>query len=130
MKEHLTLSAFLMICVFVSVISVGQVFIKKGLGGRVLLAGSPLNTLCNILRVIFSPLTIIGLALYVAGTLVWILVLSQVPLSVAFPMLSMSYFLVVILSATVLKEHVNWRLAIAGLLLISGGVSLIGFGMG
>jgi drug/metabolite transporter (DMT)-like permease len=130
MHGQLTLSSFLMICVFVSVISVGQVLIKKGLGGRVLLAGSPLNILCNIFRVIFSPLTLVGLALYVVGTLIWILVLSRVPLSVAFPMLSMSYFLVVTLSATVLHERVNWRLAIAGLVLISGGVSLIGLGMG
>lgn len=119
-----------MICVFVTVISFGQVCIKKGLGGRELLAGSPLKTLVNILRVIFSPITLLGLALYVGATLIWLLVLSKVPLSVAYPMLSMSYFLVVILSATVLHEKVNWRLAILGLVLISGGVSLIGLGMG
>lgn len=126
----LTFSSFIMICVFVAVISVGQVLIKLSLGKKVLLAGSPLTTFCNILRAFLHPLMLIGLALYVAGTLIWILVLSRVRLSVAYPMMSMSYFLVVILSATVLHERVKWRLAIAGLLLISGGVSLIGLGMG
>ncbi len=128
--DDLTLSSFLMICVFVTVISIGQVLIKKSLGGKVLLSDSPCGTFCNILRAWSHPLLITGMALYVAGTLIWILVLSRVRLSVAYPMMSMSYFLVVILSATVLHERVNWRLAIVGLLLISGGVSLIGLGMG
>jgi drug/metabolite transporter (DMT)-like permease len=38
----------------------------------------------------------------------------------------MSYFLVVILSATVLHERVQWKFAIVGLALISIGVSFIG----
>lgn len=128
--EKLTLSSFLMICIFVTMVSIGQVLIKKSLGTKVLLAGSPVTTFGNIVRSMFHPLLISGLVLYVIGTLIWILVLSRVKLSVAYPMMSMSYFLVVILSATVLRERVNWRLAIAGLLLISGGVSLIGLGMG
>lgn len=128
--NDLTPSTFLMICVFVTVISFGQVLIKLSLGKKVLHAETPVATLCNIVRAFFHPLMLTGLALYVAGTLIWILVLSRVRLSVAYPMMSMSYFLVVILSATILREHVRWRFAIAGLLLISGGVSLIGLGMG
>jgi drug/metabolite transporter (DMT)-like permease len=130
MHQQLTLSSFLMICVFVTVISFGQILLKKGIGGSTLAVDTAVGTLLNIFRVILRPLTLLGLGLYVLGTMIWILVLSRVPLSVAFPMLSMSYFLVVILSATVLHERVNWRLAIVGLLLISGGVSLIGLGMG
>ena len=126
----LTASSFLLICVFLTLISFGQILIKKGLGNRVLLVESAAGTFMNILRAIMQPLTLAGLGLYVVGTLIWILVLSRVPLSVAFPMMSMSYFLVVILSATMLNERVRWRPAIAGLVLISIGVSLIGFGMG
>ena len=69
---------------------------------------------------------IAGFSLYVIGTLIWLNVLSKVSLSIAFPLFSMSYFLVVILSATVLKERVVWSYAIVGLLLISIGVGCIG----
>jgi drug/metabolite transporter (DMT)-like permease len=126
----LTFSSFAMICIFVSMISCGQVLIKLSLGKKVLMAGSPVSTLMNIVRSFFHPLMLAGLGLYVLGTLIWILVLSRVRLSVAYPMMSMSYFLVVILSALVLRERVKWRYAVAGLVLISGGVSLIGIGMG
>ena len=60
----------------------------------------------------------------------WLLLLSKVRLSVAYPMISISYVFVVILSSLVLHESVAWSWAIPGLLLISGGVSFIGLGLG
>jgi drug/metabolite transporter (DMT)-like permease len=77
-----------------------------------------------------NPYVLAGLACYVISTFFWLLILSKVRLSVAYPMISMAYIVVVILSAVVLKEHVDWRYAGAGLLLIVGGVSFIGFGLG
>ncbi len=56
--------------------------------------------------------------------------ISRVRLSVAYPLISMSYFLVVILSAVILHEKVNWKMAITGLAFISAGVSFIGLGLG
>jgi drug/metabolite transporter (DMT)-like permease len=49
---------------------------------------------------------------------------------VAYPLISMSYPLVVVLSATILHEQVKWVLVIAGLAFISAGVSFIGLGLG
>ena len=127
---NLTLTTFGLIWVFLILISVGQIFIKRGIGDKSLAGGSIISTFMNILRAFARINTIIGFSLYVIGTFIWILVLSRVQLSVAYPMMSMSYILVVILSATVLHERVNFKLAGIGLLLISLGVSFIGFGMG
>jgi len=53
-----------------------------------------------------------------------------VPLSTAYPMISMGYVVVVVLSALILREPVRWVSAVPGLVLIVAGVSLIGMGLG
>ncbi len=56
--------------------------------------------------------------------MIWTVVLSKLDLSLAYPMVSMSYVLVVFLSWLILKEPVN-VMRIAGLVVICGGVLLI-----
>ncbi len=125
--QGLTPSTFGLIWVTLILLSFGQVMIKLGLGDKGIPTGSnPVRTVLNILAAIFRPKTLVGFSFYVVGTLVWLFVLSRVSLSIAFPLFSMSYLLVVILSATILKERVAWRYAIVGLLLICVGVSFIG----
>ncbi|MCE5200640.1 MAG: hypothetical protein ABFD54_03755 [Armatimonadota bacterium] len=130
MQGNLTIGSFGLMCASVILMGFGQLFMKLGLGPKNLDAGSLIKTFLNILRIMFSPKVFAGLCLYVVSAFLWLLVLSKVRLSVAYPMLSISYFLVVGLSATVLRERVNWRMAGLGLLFISLGVSFIGFGLG
>ncbi|MCL5105233.1 MAG: hypothetical protein M1133_14130 [Armatimonadetes bacterium] len=123
----ITLASFGLIWVTLVCVSVGQIFLKLGVGTEKIPVGSSFfATIGNILGAMLRPKAIIGFGFYVVGTFIWLLVLSRVALSIAFPMFSMSYFLVVILSATVLKERVDWRFAIIGLILISIGVTCIG----
>lgn len=125
--QGLTPGVFAMIWLVLIVLSTGQVLIKMGVGNEhIPVSKNPVRTAFNVLKVVFRLRTIAGFSLYVVGTFIWLMVLSRVSLSVAFPLMSMSYFLVVILSATVLHERVDWRLAITGLVLISIGVSFIG----
>lgn len=126
--QGLTPALFGLIWATLIILSFGQIFIKLGLGDEGIPTGSnPVNTIINILKAALRPKTFLGFVFYVVGTLIWLFVLSRVQLSIAFPLFSMSYFLVVILSATILKERVVWSYAIAGLLLISIGVTFIGF---
>ncbi len=125
--QGLTLSSFGMIWLTLVVLSFGQVLIKMGIGGeKIPISRNPARMALNIIRRALCLKTAAGFALYVVGTFIWLMVLSRVSLSIAFPLFSMSYFLVVILSATVLHEHVTWRFAITGLVLISIGVTFIG----
>lgn len=131
MSGNLSASSFGLIVFSVMLGSLGQICIKMGIGaGKIAIASSPIQTFVNILSAMIKPYSIIGLGLYVVSTFVWFLVVSRVKLSVAYPMISMSYILVVVLSAVILHEKVDWRFAIAGLLFISIGVSLIGYGLG
>lgn len=123
----LTLTTFGMIWMTLILLSFGQVCLKLGVGNKAIPVGrTPVHTLINIIKAMLKLKVVLGFSLYVIGTFIWLVVLSRTPLSIAFPMFSMSYFLVVALSATILRERVDWRFAIAGLVCISLGVSFIG----
>jgi drug/metabolite transporter (DMT)-like permease len=127
----MTLASFGMLLMFNVFASFGQVCMKIGLGGeKIPVVRSPLKTLWNILGFMIRPWVLGGLVLYVLSAFTWLLLLSRVRLSVAFPMISVGYILVVLLSRFVLHERVIWKYAIAGLILIGIGVSFIGLGLG
>ena len=78
--------------------AIGQVLLKKGMGnmGPVTLT---VNQLVGILwRIGTNPYVIVGLLIYVSGTVFWLAVLSRVDLSYAYPFASLSY--VVMLAAS------------------------------
>ena len=128
---NLTASSFGLLLVAVTLGSFGQICMKSGVRGRsISTEGSIVQTFVHILQAMANPYVILGICLYVASTFVWIVVISRVRLSVAYPMISVGYVLVVILSAAILKEHVDWRFAVTGLVCIVAGVSFIGLGMG
>jgi drug/metabolite transporter (DMT)-like permease len=123
----ITPTSFGLIWTTLVLLSFGQVCLKQGIGSEIIPLGkTPLHTVVNIVRRMLKPKVLLGFSFYVVGTFIWLVVLSRTPLSIAFPLFSMSYFLVVILSATILHERVDWRFAITGLVFISLGVSLIG----
>ncbi|MFQ3549557.1 MAG: hypothetical protein SNJ70_07380 [Armatimonadota bacterium] len=128
---NLTLGAFLMLMVAVTLGAFGQICIKTGLAdGKIEIASTPFLTLLNIIHRASNFYVLLGLFLYVISTFFWLMVVSRVRLSVAYPLISISYILVVILSSLVLKEKVDWRFAGAGLFFIMIGVSFIGLGLG
>ena len=131
MHGNLTLPAFGLLLFSITLGSFGQICLKLGLAGeKIAIVYSPIQTMLNVLAFMVRPYVLLGLSLYVVSTFSWLLVLSRVRLSVAYPMISMSYILVVILSAAILREHVDWRFAIAGLAFICAGVTFIGLGLG
>lgn len=67
-----------------------------------------------------EPLVLLGLACYVTSSVLWLVVLSRVPLSVAYPFGALSYVLVVIV-ALITGEHVS-ALRWVGVVLIVGGI--------
>ncbi len=80
----------------------------------------------NMTRVIFSPLILAGLALYVVATVVWFVVLSRADLSFAYPLQSTAYVLGVIAAWLIFKEIVpptRWL----GVAVIIAGVALVSY---
>jgi len=72
-----------------------------------------------------APLVWLGFACWGIELIAWIQVLSRMPLSVAFPMMSVCYVGLIIASKYVLKEKVSGKKWL-GVVLITAGVALIG----
>ena len=74
--------------------------------------------------VISSPWLIAGLCVYALETIVWIRILSDVPLSIAYPIASLNFLGVTLASTTVLGErvgHPQWL----GAWLVTFGVAIV-----
>jgi drug/metabolite transporter (DMT)-like permease len=84
------------------------------------------GSLKGILQLFLSPYVLSGLAMYGAATVLWLFILSRVPLSLAYPIQSMAYILAVIGAYYIFHEPLN-AAKIAGCILILAGVSLIGW---
>lgn len=75
-------------------------------------------------RVLTTPAVIGALSLYGLSALIWTVVLSKLDLSLAYPMVSMGYVLVVFFSWLILKEPIS-LMRFAGLAVICIGVVMI-----
>jgi len=96
--------------------------ILAGIAGQMLLkAGADAPTLAaQILR----PSTLLGLALYGSAAFLYIFALRKIPVSVAFPSVSLSYAIVAVLGHFLFGEPFGIK-QIGGIALIMGGVVLI-----
>ncbi len=102
----------------------GQLALKVGVtraGATALQAAGPVSTLLSAFR---SPLVWLGLALYGLGALAWILVLTRLDLSLAYPFLALNFILIAIVSRVFLGEAIP-ALRWAGIAVICLGILLI-----
>ena len=61
-----------------------------------------------------------ALVIYALATLLWLLVLSRVPLSFAFPFYGLAFLLVPVLAAVVLGEVLRWQVLVGGAVILCG----------
>jgi drug/metabolite transporter (DMT)-like permease len=99
----------------------GQVLMKLGMAS---LGGGAFAS--TITAGLTEPLVLLGLACYAASSVSWLVVLSRVALSVAYPFGALSY-VVVVLVALATGEIVS-ALRWAGVALIVGGIWLVSSG--
>jgi multidrug transporter EmrE-like cation transporter len=75
----------------------------------------------GIRKIVTSWQIIVAIFLYASSALLWLEVLSQIPLSIAYPMVSISYAGAVIVGRFMFKEPIS-ALHIVGIVLICCGV--------
>jgi multidrug transporter EmrE-like cation transporter len=61
----------------------------------------------HLLSMYLNFYTICGLMIYGVSAILWIYALSKVQLSVAYPMVSIGYIIVILLSFLIFKESIN-----------------------
>jgi drug/metabolite transporter (DMT)-like permease len=75
-------------------------------------------------RIGTNPYVIVGLAVYVGSTLFWLVTLSRVDLSYAYPFASLSYVVMLLASWLLFKENIT-SLRLLGSFVVMTGVILI-----
>jgi multidrug transporter EmrE-like cation transporter len=104
--------------------AVAQLLLKAGAGTIADLELKPGNALAIAGRVIFNLPIIAGLGCYAISVVVWILALSRVEVSVAYPMLSVGYVLNAFAAWWLFGESLN-AMRIGGIGIIIVGVWLV-----
>jgi drug/metabolite transporter (DMT)-like permease len=122
-------STFALLVIAMCLTVTGELLLKNGMNQHGELNVSAATFLSTAVRIFTNPFILGGFALVFSGALFWLAVISRWPLSLAYPLLSISYILGIIASALFLKEQVS-LLQVLGVLVIVVGVSMIGMGYG
>jgi drug/metabolite transporter (DMT)-like permease len=78
-----------------------------------------------LLKAMMKPMTWLGIFFWGIELVAWTVVLEHVPLSIAFPLMALTYLAIVLAGALILQEPVNMRQAV-GACLITAGVACVG----
>lgn len=122
LTPSITLKNILYLLITVILLSLGQVLVKAGIQR----ANLPANAgfVSSILPLFLKPLVIAGLIATASSTAFYFTVLSEVNLSIAYPMISLSYIIVLALSSVLFNESIS-KIQIAGILAILLGIFLL-----
>lgn len=78
----------------------------------------------SLLKTLINVYIIIGLLMYMISALIWLIVLSRVKLSLAYPIVSLGYIFTILLSLFILNENIpltRWF----GLIIILVGIYFV-----
>jgi drug/metabolite transporter (DMT)-like permease len=112
------------ILVAVMASAIGQVLLKKGMTTTGAITLTPNQLISVLWRIGTNPYIIIGLIIYVSGTVFWLSALSRVDLSYAYPFASLSYLLMLIASWFIFNENIS-LIRLTGTIIIGLGVYLV-----
>jgi multidrug transporter EmrE-like cation transporter len=124
----MTRAALGLILLSVTITAFAQIMLKAGMSGsavqRAIATGLSVQ---SIRTVLFSPLVIGGLFLYFGAAMVWLLVLSKVDVSLAYPFVALGFGLTAVFGWLLFGEALSLTQG-AAILLISAGVVLLARG--
>lgn len=109
-------------CVIVNVVS--QILLKAGMNGIGHFEFDSQNLMMAGWKVITNPYVMGGLALYGLSFLLWLMALSRLEVSLAYPLLSIGYILTPFISYFLLQEAFS-PLRIVGICIIMIGVFIV-----
>ncbi len=122
----MNLKIFLLIIISVTFSALAQIVLKFGMTSEKIqhVLDNKLNRLEVFLTIIGNTHVIGGLAIYGIGALLWLLVLSRLDVSQAYPFVGMGFILTMLFAFIFLGEPMK-AARILGTLLVTAGVILI-----
>ena len=104
--------------------AVAQITLKQGMRDIGPFSFSLENLIPVGCRILLSPFVVVALLCYVISVVVWMMVLSRVDVSYAYPLLSVGYIVTAVAGKTLFGEALG-PVRLAGVLVICLGVYLI-----
>ena len=121
------LASVALLVVSVTFAVAGQLTLKSAMDRVGRIGGSQISAAGDTLaKVAKEPRLWVGLTLFGISAVFWLVVLSRVPLSVAYPSVGLSYIVVVGFSRFIQHEHVP-GLRWLGVFVVALGIAIIGF---
>lgn len=113
---------YLLLAISISLAIAGQLLMKQGM---MIFGKFPVRELLGrLMPIVFQPYVFIGLACFAVSSIFWLVVLSRIELSFAYPMVSVAYVVVALFSYFIFKENVS-LIRWIGILIICLGVYLV-----
>ncbi len=122
-------NALLLLIPAILLSTTGELFFKRGMTAIGEFEFSVGNIVPVLIKIATNPNIWVGGVGFIGGSVFWLFVLSRAPLSLAYPILALSYFVVVVESWLFLGEHLNWQ-RIFGVIIIYIGVVIVGLSEG
>ena len=127
-ESGLDLATILTLVLAAGLATAGQLLLKSGMTDIGEVGSLGVGDLAGLVgSVLTTWKTLLGLACFGASSVFWLVVLSRVPLSTAYPFVAMSYLIILGFSVLVLHERpplLTW----GGAGLIVTGIVLVGYG--
>lgn len=124
MPTTVPLNAFVLLMTGVLLNAAAQLLLKKGMTTIGYFNFSWDNFLPIAQQVAINPYIMLGIVSYIFSLLAWLLVLSRLPVSYAYPMLSVGYIVVAIVGYYIFQEPLTAQ-RILGILIIVVGIYLL-----
>lgn len=120
----MNLVSFALVFTGVMLNAAAQLLLKAGVKDVGVIQLTPSTLFSAGLKLAFEPHILGGLTCYVVSVVVWILALSRVQVSIAYPMLSLGYVVTAFAAWALMGESVN-AMRMTGIAVIIVGVYLV-----
>jgi drug/metabolite transporter (DMT)-like permease len=118
----MTANLLLLILASVGLSAVAQMFLKIGVGAAQTVPNG--DVVATLSAYALSPYVVLGLGLYGFGAIMWLFVLSRLPLTAAYPFVGLGFIATMIIGVTALGESVT-PMRVFGTILIAAGCVLV-----
>lgn len=120
----MTLPRHVLLLILLSVLlsAVAQILMKLGMSESI--SARQLGAMASLGRAFSNPIILVGLGLYAGGAVSWLLVLSQVDVSLAYPFVGAGFVLTLALAWAFLGERFGIE-RLVGTALICAGIAVL-----
>ena len=109
--------------VAVALAATGQLVLKNGMNLAKTHAADTGKSM--VLLAVTSPWILGGLVIFGVSSIAWLITLSRVPLSVAYPFNAIGYVVILVASSVILNERTNLWTWLGTLLVVSGLIVVV-----